>query len=273
MPDENSGGTNQSSQDQNGQSQQTGGQGGGSNQTQQSNNSSTSTAPARPDWVPETCFDPQNGVVLDAFGKHYAEKIAPVLTAHAAEQVRLNSLPSKPEDVKIELPKEFKLPQGVEFKLDPAKPEYGKVRELAVKHRLSQDAVTDLMGVYAETLVGSEQAIATAKKAELDKLGSNAQNRVAALETWFTGMVGEDGAKQLKSMLVTAGIVSTFEKLVAKYVGQGVAPFGQNGREPPAPAGRKTEAEVAKMTPAQKLDYVRQFDQSKMPEWRDPRAA
>jgi hypothetical protein len=28
---------------------------------------------------------------------------------------------------------------------------------------------------------------------------------------------------------------------------------------------------VAKMTPAQRLDYSRQWDQSKMPEWRDPR--
>lgn len=223
--------------------------------------------------MPETCFQADKGVDFDAFGKHWAEKIAPVLTRDAAEQVRLNSLPAKPEDVKIELPKEFKLPQGVEFKLDPAKPEYGKVRELAVKHRLTQDAVTDLMGVYAETLVGSEQALSAAKKAELDKLGSNAQNRVAALETWFTGMVGEDGAKQLKSMLVTAGIVSTFEKLVAKYVGQGAAPFGQNGREPPPGGGRRSDEEIAKMTPAQRLDYVRQFDQSKMPDWRDPRAA
>jgi len=36
----------------------------------------------------------------------------------------------------------------------------------------------------------------------------------------------------------------------------------------PAP---KSDAEVAKMTPAQKLDYAKAFDQSKMPAWRDPR--
>jgi hypothetical protein len=28
---------------------------------------------------------------------------------------------------------------------------------------------------------------------------------------------------------------------------------------------------VAKMTPAQRLDYSRLFDQTKMPPWRDPR--
>jgi hypothetical protein len=28
---------------------------------------------------------------------------------------------------------------------------------------------------------------------------------------------------------------------------------------------------IAKMTPAQRLDYARLFDQSRMPAWRDPR--
>jgi hypothetical protein len=37
------------------------------------------------------------------------------------------------------------------------------------------------------------------------------------------------------------------------------------------PTGPKSEAEIARMTPAQKLDYARQFDQSRMPAWRDPR--
>jgi hypothetical protein len=31
--------------------------------------------------------------------------------------------------------------------------------------------------------------------------------------------------------------------------------------------------EIAKLTPAQRLDYCRRFDQTKMPPWRDPRAA
>jgi hypothetical protein len=29
--------------------------------------------------------------------------------------------------------------------------------------------------------------------------------------------------------------------------------------------------EIAKLTPAQRLDYVRQFDQRSMPAWQDPR--
>jgi hypothetical protein len=33
----------------------------------------------------------------------------------------------------------------------------------------------------------------------------------------------------------------------------------------------KSPEEIARMTPAQRLDYARLFDQSTMPPWRDPR--
>ena len=34
---------------------------------------------------------------------------------------------------------------------------------------------------------------------------------------------------------------------------------------------RLSEEQIAKLTPAQRLDYARLWDQSKMPSWRDPR--
>jgi hypothetical protein len=39
------------------------------------------------------------------------------------------------------------------------------------------------------------------------------------------------------------------------------------------PAGVKSAEEIARMSSAERLDYARSFDQSKMPAWRDPRAA
>jgi hypothetical protein len=36
---------------------------------------------------------------------------------------------------------------------------------------------------------------------------------------------------------------------------------------------RVTPEEIAKMSPAQRLDYCRRFDQNSMPAWRDPRAS
>jgi hypothetical protein len=42
---------------------------------------------------------------------------------------------------------------------------------------------------------------------------------------------------------------------------------------PAAPGeGTKTPEEIAKMTPAERWDYCRQFPQDQMPAWKDPRA-
>ena len=268
MSTEQSQGTTQSSQS--GGSQSTSDQGSGATGTTSQGSTATGTtstqtaqtqqqaAPARPDWAPETAWNPEKGFDVDAFGKHWTEQVAPVLTRDAAEQVRRNALPQKPEDVKIELPKEFQLPQGVEFKLDPAKPEFSKLQAAAVKHGLSQDAVTDLVGVYAETMVGSEAVLTAAKQAEIAKLGANGPARVTALSTFFDGI----GASELKQMLVTEGIVKAAERMVAKFSSQGAATFSQAHREPGQSGGKVSDEEFAKMGPAARLDYARQFDQS-----------
>ena len=46
-----------------------------------------------------------------------------------------------------------------------------------------------------------------------------------------------------------------------------------NNNPEPAPPVRRTPEEIAKMSPAETLDCVRQWDQrpGQQPEWRDPR--
>jgi hypothetical protein len=38
-----------------------------------------------------------------------------------------------------------------------------------------------------------------------------------------------------------------------------------------SPPVRLSAEQIAKLSPAERLDYARQWDQSKMPAWRDPR--
>lgn len=161
--------------------------------------------------------------------------------------------------MKIELPKEFTVPQGIEFKLDATKPEFSKLQAAAVKHGLSNEAVSDLVGVYAETLVGSEATLAAAKSAEIGKLGANGPARVTALSTFFDAM----GAPEMKGMLVTAGIVQAAEKLVAKFQTQGGATFSQAHREPTGNGNKPTEDQWGKMSAAERMDYTNKTDQSK----------
>lgn len=219
----------------------------------------TPTVPSvtRPDWLPEKFFDAAKGPNFDDFGKHYNE----IMTRDAAEQSRRLALPQSAADVKLELPKDFQLPQGMEFKLDPTKPEYGKLQAAAVKHGLSPEAISDIVAIHAETVVGSETTISAAHQAEIAKLGANGPARVTALETFFTGLVGSDGAKQIKNMAVTASLVQALEGVAAKFASQGVASFSQAHREPPS--GQKVSDETyAKMSDREKLDYARQFPQT-----------
>lgn len=215
-------------------------------------------APSRPDWLPEKFFDAVKGPNYDEFGKHFNE----VATRDAAEQVRRLSLPQKPEEYKLELPKDFKLPVGVEFKFDPAKPEYSKFQQIAVKHGLTQDAVTDLLGTYAETMVGTQQSTEAWKAAEVQKLGANGPARVTAVETFLNGVIGSDKSKQLMSVMVSAGAVEAFESLVGKFSTQGTASFTQAFREPREANGRVSNEQFAKMSGAERLDYTRRFDQT-----------
>ena len=121
--------------------------------------------------------------------------------------------------------------------------------------------MADLIGVYAETQVRDQTQFQTAVAAEIAKLGNNGPARVSTIETFLTGFVGEADAKALGSMMVSANIVTAFEKMVAKFSTQGAANFSQQHRVPQQ-QGRVSEAEYEKMSPAQRLDYTRQFDQA-----------
>lgn len=218
----------------------------------------TPTAPsARPDWLPEKYFDATKGPNFDEFGKHYNE----IMTRDAAEQSRRLALPSKPEEVKLELPKDFQLPQGMEFKLDPSMPEYSKMQAAAVKHGLSPEAISDLVSIYAETKVGSQATIDAAHAAEVAKLGANGPARITALETFFTGLVGKDAAQHIKAMAVNSPMVQALEGVAAKFASQGAASFSQSHREPPS--GQKVSDEAySKMSDREKMAYAAQFPQS-----------
>src|SRR5258706_14468580 len=80
--------------------------------------STPTAASPKPDWLPENFFDTKAGPKWDDFGKHFAE----VATRDAAEQVRRQSLPTKPDDYKVATSANFKAPDGVEFKIDEGNP-------------------------------------------------------------------------------------------------------------------------------------------------------
>jgi hypothetical protein len=226
----------------------------------------TPAAPARPDWLPETFSQPQD------FRAAYDELAA----WKAGLEVKRATLPSKADDYKAELPADFKMPDGVKFEFNAADPLLHQAR--AVMHDIDQgklsgqEAFGKLLALYAGGQVASEQQIKAGRNAEIQKLGAAGPARIDALTTFFRAYLGDAAGSRRMTRIFTAQDVQDAEMEVSKIVSQGGASYRGNGREPPERAGHVSAEQYQKMSARERLDYNRQFDQTKMPSWRDPRA-
>ena len=185
--------------------------------------------------------------------------------------MRRATLPPSPNDYKAELPTDFKIPDGVTFQFKTDDPLLAQAQAVAHEAGLSQAQFSKLLSIYAGGQVSSQQQINTARNAEIQKLGAAGPSRIDALTTFFRSYLGDAAGGRRMARIFTAQDVQDAEMEVSKITSQGGAPFRGNGREPPTQAGRLSEEQIRRLTPAQKLDYSRQWDQSTMPAWRDPR--
>ena len=238
-------------------------------QTTQQQTTSQQQAPARPEYIPEKFWDAAAGKISDesALSAHFNEIIA----RDAAEQSRRLALPESPDKYEVKLPDGFKPPEGVEFKFSD--PLLAQARATAHKLGIGQEGFSELLGLYAGAQVANQQQIVAARNAEIAKLGTAGPARVDALTTFWKAQLGEAEGAQVMSRVLTASDVALHEKIVARMQGQNGSSFSTRGREAPTQPGRLSPEQVAKLSPADRLDYSRRFNQSAMPDWKDPRAA
>ena len=214
---------------------------------------------AKPDWLGAEYYDAGTGPKWDDFGKHYAE----LATRDAAEQIRRNTLPKTADDVRLDLPKDFKLPTGVsEYKLDMSLPEIAMLKDLVVKRGLDADTTSELIALNAAREIREQEAFRAAQTAEMSKLGTNATQRITSLQTFFKGLLGEDDAQALNTAMYGSRIVEAMERLATKYSSGGAAPFSQAHREPITAPGKVTEEQFQAMTASERLDYVRSHNKT-----------
>jgi hypothetical protein len=126
-----------------------------------------------------------------------------------------------------------------------------------------QEAFSKFLGLYAGAQISQASTIETARLAEVAKLGPTATARVDAIERFMNAYVGDPTAgKTLTGLLATAGHVQFAEKLIAKIMGGVASSFTGRSREPPPAQGKLNDADYAKLSPAQKLDYARRHTPS-----------
>jgi hypothetical protein len=184
--------------------------------------------------------------------------------AKGEADLRKATLPATPADYVPALPENFKLPAGVDFKIDAADPMLADARAWAHGKGLSQSDFSELISIYASSKANEQAFINTATAAEVAKMGANGVQRVTALEQWLRGMVGDKLAGPMRQMMATADIVRGLEIIQSRMSSQGVASFSQAHREPghDQRSGRVSDEAYNAMTPGQRLDYARGFDQS-----------
>lgn len=217
------------------------------------------TTQARPEYIPETHWDSAANKVRDdkALAVHFNE----IFARDAAEQSRRLSLPQTPEAYKTELPADFKVPDGINYKFNDADPLLAQARTLAKDLGIPQEGFSKLLGLYAGAQVATQQSVNAARNAEIAKLGATGPARVDALTTFYKAQLGEAEAGQIMSRVLTASDVHLHEKLVARLASQGGATFKGTGREAPEPVGRVSNEQFSKMSAAERLDYARKFPQ------------
>lgn len=182
----------------------------------------------RPDYIPESHWDTEKAAPKETFGQFVKDHVA----FKAAQDSKQLTLPAKPEDYKLALPKDFQPPAGVEFKLDETDPLFAQARTWAKENGLTQDAFEKGIGLIAARDVATQQMLTTARNAEIAKLGANGTARVTALNTFLDAK----GYPALKGMMVTAEIVTQMEKWMAETSSGGS--FSQAHRAAEDPAGK-----------------------------------
>lgn len=185
-----------------------------------------SEAPVRPEGLPDSYWDAEkNAVKTDDLVKRFNE----LSTKDAADAVRKNSLPASADAYKVELPKEFVMPSGVEFKFDEKAPELAQARAMAHAKGWTQQDFSEALGIFAAAKIGEEAQINTARAAEVTKLGATGPARVDAVTQWMDAQ----GLGVLKSTMVTAAQVQAWEAHITRLTSQGTAPFSQQHRTAP----------------------------------------
>jgi hypothetical protein len=161
------------------------------------------------------------------------EQVNEALRFKAEQDIRKSGLPATADGYEVKLPADFQAPGGVTFEFDKNSNELKNFARLAHARGLDQQTFSEALGIYAANRIGEQQTLGVARNAEMQKLGSAANNRIAAVEVWLKSQVGSRAdliVSQLKNFPV-AGMVEMFEQLARNSSSQGGADYSQSGRQ------------------------------------------
>lgn len=191
----------------------------------------------RPAYIPEKFWDPAaKSVKADDFTAHFNQ-----LSAFKAEQdVRAAAIPASADKYEVKLPEGFKPPEGMAFEFNADDPALAEARKAALELKLDQAGFSRVLGIYAATKLAEQQQVAAGRTAEMAKLGSAGEARIAAVETWLTAKVGDKASTMIATLkqYPVAANVEALEGIIRAFSAQGGTSFTQSHRETQEDAGK-----------------------------------
>lgn len=193
---------------------------------------------AKPDYIPDDLWDADKGFKSD--------RVKELLELDG----RRGALPKSAAEYKPDLPDGVKLPEGAKIDLEDGR--FKALQEIAHTEGWTQKAFSKALGIELKRVQDHDATIAAAIKTRNEALGPNGASRVDAITMFARTIAPTDrAADDIAKMLVTPGIIETFERIQTALGSQGIAALS---RAPvtPAPDPKKIEG-YEKMTFAQRL--------------------
>lgn len=206
----------------------------------------------RPDYIPENFWDAEKGFKTEDFNSLVAFK--------AEHDANAAQVPEKPDGYKVALPKDFKIPEGVELKegeslIDENDPRIAVAREFAHQSGMSQSDFEGLIALGAQMDLNEGAMLKEAAVKQRDLLGGKAEERINAVTSWLGAKVGGELANALAPMMFTAKSIEAFEALMR--LNRGAVPGGPgSGRD----SGKieLSDEDYEKMSASERINYARQ---------------
>lgn len=223
----------------------------------------TASAPApektaRPERLSPDHWDDEKGAVkLDALLDAHSD----VTTKLGELQSRFATVPDSPDKyeatvdaVKALLPADIKLPEDFEL-LPNDHPVMVGGKKLAHELGIPAADFPKLVAFEVQRQLGEAKEMSEAAAAQRVLLGQKADDRIAAVETWLKGRVGEEHSRHLNAMLFSAKHIEAFESLIKQFGTGGAPPLTRTGQETGKPG--LSDEEYGRMSAAQKITYAR----------------
>ncbi|NUB27735.1 hypothetical protein [Azospirillum brasilense] len=154
---------------------------------------------------------------LESFwdGEKGALKVEDLAKLVSDDQARRAGIPEGPDGYKLELPADFKLPDGLTF--EQADTPLGQsVRAIAHEFGLPQAGLSKLLAAYVDSQAKEHQQVVADITAEQAKLGPNRDARFTAMDGWLKANLPDHHAILAQRLPVDAGLFQAVEALIAR---------------------------------------------------------